>query len=251
MHRELRILVAGCTGLWLTAAAPPTFGQGVLNQSTFEQRLRPIPPALQGGHQGLPTIGAPQRGLPTTGAPTQRAEPPSNYRPASISERYHSASPSEHAPAARARSSGHRPSQQQERPKTSSAMKLPGCPAPSEAEQSEKPMVGFRVEFEFGSARLKPDAVEVLRELGKALNGGLSDQKLFEIEGHTDAVGTFAYNEQLSEARAEAVKEFLIKDMNVAPERLKVVGRAFCEPLNPQNPYAAQNRRVVVINQSS
>ena len=112
-------------------------------------------------------------------------------------------------------------------------------------------MVGFKVEFEFGSAQLKPASVTVLRELGKALNGGLSDQKMFEIEGHTDAVGSFAYNEQLSQARAEAVKEFLIKEMSVAPERLKVVGRAFCEPVNPGNPYAAENRRVIVINQSS
>ena len=39
--------------------------------------------------------------------------------------------------------------------------------------------------------------------------------------------------------------------MSVAPERLKVVGRAFCEPVNPGNPYAAENRRVIVINQSS
>ena len=74
---------------------------------------------------------------------------------------------------------------------------------------------------------------------------------MFEIEGHTDAVGSFAYNEQLSQARAEAVKDFLIKEMSVAPERLKVVGRAFCEPANPGNPYAAENRRVVVVNQSS
>jgi outer membrane protein OmpA-like peptidoglycan-associated protein len=96
-------------------------------------------------------------------------------------------------------------------------------------------MVGFKVEF--GSAQLRPASVAVLRELGKELNGGLSDQKLFEIGEHTDAVGTFGYNEQLSQARAEAVKEFLAKEMNVAPERLKVVGRAFCESVNPSNPY--------------
>ena len=50
----------------------------------------------------------------------------------------------------------------------------------------------------------------------------------------TDAVGTFAYNEHLSRARAEAVKEFLVKEMNVVPERLTAVGRAFCEPADPK-----------------
>jgi OmpA-OmpF porin, OOP family len=231
MHWGYRTFLSACLGLLSATAAQPTFGQGAPNQSTFEQKLRPIPQSLQGGHQGLPTLGAPAR-----------PEPSSSYRPASTSER---------TPAASARSGGQHASAPAARPKAASAAALPGCPALSEAEKAEKPMVGFKVEFEFGSAQLKPASISVLRELGKALNNGLSDQKLFEIEGHTDAVGTFAYNEQLSQARAEAVKEFLIKEMSVAPERLKVAGRAFCEPANPGNPYAAENRRVVVVNQSS
>jgi outer membrane protein OmpA-like peptidoglycan-associated protein len=210
-------------------AAPPAFSQSGLNQSTFEQNLRPIPRSLQGGHQGLPTIGAPSR-----------AERASNYQPASTGER---------ASRGSERTGGRRGSPQTQSAKSSSSPKLPGCAAA--AEPADKPAVGFKVEFEFGSAQLKPAAIDVLRELGKALNGGLGDQKLFEIEGHTDAVGTFAYNEQLSQARAEAVKDFLVKEMSVAPERLKVVGRAFCEPADPRNPSAAGNRRVVVINQSS
>ena len=231
MHWGHRILLSAGLGLLSITAVQPTFGQGMPNQSTFEQKLRPIPQSLQGGHQGLPTLGAPAR-----------PEPSSSYRPASTSER---------APATGARSSGQHASAPASRPKAAPAASLPGCPGPSEAEKTEKPMVGFKVEFEFGSSQLKPASVAVLRELGKALINGLSDQKLFEIEGHTDAVGSFAYNEQLSQARAEAVKEFLVNEMNVAPERLKVVGRAFCELANPRNPYAAENRRVVVINQSS
>jgi outer membrane protein OmpA-like peptidoglycan-associated protein len=230
MYWKNRDCLAGCAALLLMMAPPPAFSQGALNQSTFEQSLRPIPRALQGGHQGLPTVGVPP--------PPER---PSNYRPASTGER--------------ASSAGHRTraqpgSPQPQSAKSSSTPKIPGCPAAAAAEPSDKPMIGFKVEFEFGSTQLKPQAIGVLRELGKALNGGLGDQKLFEIEGHTDAVGTFAYNEQLSQARAEAVKEFLVKEMNVASERLRVVGRAFCEPADPGNPNAAANRRVVVINQA-
>jgi len=231
MHWGYGTFLAAGLGLLSVTAVHPTFGQGVPNQSIFEQKLRPIPPSLQGGHQGLPTLGAPAR-----------PEPPTNYRPASTSER---------APATSARSGGQHEPAPARPPKAASAAPPPGCPAPSEAEKAEKPMVGFKVEFEFGSAKLKPASISVLRELGKALNGGLSDQKMFEIEGHTDAIGNFPYNEQLSQARAEAVKEFLTKEMNVAPERLTVMGRAFCDPANPRHPYAAENRRVVVINQSS
>ena len=112
-------------------------------------------------------------------------------------------------------------------------------------------MIDFKVEFEFGSAELKPESMETLRRLGKALNEGLSDQKQFKIEGHTDAVGTLPYNERLSEMRAAAVKEFLVREMGVSPERLSSAGKAFCQPLDSKDPYGAENRRVVVINQTS
>ena len=112
-------------------------------------------------------------------------------------------------------------------------------------------MRSFKVEFEFGSAQLKPEAVETLQNLGKALNEGLHDQKSFELDGHTDATGTLPYNEELSRLRAEAVKDFLVQKMGVAADRLKVVGKAFCDPADPAHPYGAENRRVVVINDAS
>ena len=77
-------------------------------------------------------------------------------------------------------------------------------------------MIDFKVEFEFGSAQLKAESVQTLSVLGKALNAGLRDQKLFKIEGHTDAVGSLTYNERLSEMRAAAVREFLVRDMGVS-----------------------------------
>ena len=92
------------------------------------------------------------------------------------------------------------------------------------------------------------NTIETLRNLGKALNEELKDQKFFLIEGHTDAVGSRVYNAALSDRRAQAVKAYLVQEMGVSSDRLKTVGKGSSEPVVPNNPYAAQNRRVVVVN---
>jgi OmpA-OmpF porin, OOP family len=100
----------------------------------------------------------------------------------------------------------------------------------------------------FGSAQLKPESIATLRNLANALNQELKDEKLFVIEGHTDRTGTRAYNNALSKHRADTVKEYLVKEMGVSGERLQTVGKGFSEPIDPKHPYAADNRRVVVVN---
>src|SRR5215831_1266937 len=104
------------------------------------------------------------------------------------------------------------------------------------------------ITFEFGSAQLRPESIETLRNLGNALNQQLKDEKAFVIEGHTDRSGTRAYNDALSKRRADAVKDYLATQMAVSPDRLQTVGKGFSEPVDPKHPYAAGNRRVVVIN---
>jgi OmpA-OmpF porin, OOP family len=119
-------------------------------------------------------------------------------------------------------------------------------PAPA---QEAHPSVALNtITFEFGSARLEPESIETLRNLGNALNQQLKDEKVFLIEGHTDRQGSRAYNDELSKRRADAVKDYLVNDMGVAPERLQTVGKGFTEPVNQKNPYAAENRRVVIVN---
>ena len=113
------------------------------------------------------------------------------------------------------------------------------------------PSVTLRtITFQFGSAQLRPESIETLRNLGNALNQQLKDEKAFVIEGHTDRTGARAYNDELSKRRAEAVKEYLVKDLGVSADRLETVGKGFSEPANPRQPYAAENRRVVVVNAS-
>ena len=107
-----------------------------------------------------------------------------------------------------------------------------------------------QITFEFGSMALTQQAKETLTNLGKALNEGLKDKKMFVIEGHTDAAGTAAYNMELSRQRAEAAKAFLVEEMKVDPSRLQAVGKGFSELADPCHPRAAENRRIVVISAS-
>lgn len=110
------------------------------------------------------------------------------------------------------------------------------------------PSVTLRtITFEFGSAQLRPESLETLRNLGNALNQD-PDKKTFLIEGHTDKSGSRVYNDELSKRRADAVKDYLVKEMGVPADRLQTAGKGFSELANPNQPYAAENRRVIVVN---
>jgi len=203
-----------------------SIAQTIPSRTDFAQALAPAPRVLQHGHQGLPIIG---------GAPRADATPTRSAGAWETVSRY------DEAAAGRVRI---------RRVAAVPAKAAPRCADASTEASEGKPMIGFRIEFEFASAQLKPQSIEILRNLGAALNEDLTDQKQFELQGHTDAVGSLEYNEQLSKLRAEAVRDFLVNEMKVSPERLVTTGRGFCELANPSHPYAAENRRVVVINQS-
>jgi outer membrane protein OmpA-like peptidoglycan-associated protein len=107
---------------------------------------------------------------------------------------------------------------------------------------------GQEIQFEFGSNRLTAGAIETVKNLGVALNQGLlKDYRVFLIEGHTDAAGNPTLNLDLSKRRADAVKDFLVREMSVSSDRLQTVGKGSSEPAVPRNPFAAQNRRVNVV----
>ena len=79
---------------------------------------------------------------------------------------------------------------------------------------------------------------EVLMEPGNAA-------KLVEIGGHTNSVGGEAYNQDLSQKRAEAVKAYLVAN-GVPADRLKTVGYGSGQPVPGTDPAAPENRRVML-----
>ena len=73
------------------------------------------------------------------------------------------------------------------------------------------------ITFEPGSAKLRRESRDELRNLGIALNQVVKDGPKLLIEGHTDKKGTAAYNMELSKRRAEAVKDNLVREMGFRP----------------------------------
>lgn len=82
--------------------------------------------------------------------------------------------------------------------------------------------------FDYDRARFKTESYTELNKLETMLR---QNQNMFvEISGHTDAYGKWDYNKQLSQKRAEAVKDYLTKK-GIDPRRIKAVGYGETKPL--------------------
>ena len=99
------------------------------------------------------------------------------------------------------------------------------------------------VQFAFDSADILPAARKQLDALAEGIRL-LPDAKAVVIEGHTDAVGSPQYNEQLSVRRANAVKRYLVAEHRLEAGRLRAVGKGEQEPQAGHDARSAENRRV-------
>jgi OOP family OmpA-OmpF porin len=106
--------------------------------------------------------------------------------------------------------------------------------------------IDLNIAFDFNSAQLSPDSAALLERLSQALQAPQLQAQRFRVEGHTDGKGQAAYNQQLSERRAAAVVQYLAQ-RGVGTERLQAQGKGFSELLKPEDPLAAENRRVRIV----
>lgn len=111
--------------------------------------------------------------------------------------------------------------------------------------------VDLTVPFGFDSAQLTPQGEAALGALGAALKDPALAGARFRIAGHTDARGTDAYNQALSERRAEAARRYLVEQGGVDPARLVATGYGRRQLYDVANPQAASNRRVQVIREEN
>jgi outer membrane protein OmpA-like peptidoglycan-associated protein len=106
-----------------------------------------------------------------------------------------------------------------------------------------------QVHFLFDSSEIQPDSQSILEEIAELLRAH-AELSFIEIQGHTDDVGSPEHNLRLSEARAQAVRDALVR-LGVDASRLSARGYGKEKPLlpnvNPQN--RAKNRRVQLMLQ--
>ena len=100
-------------------------------------------------------------------------------------------------------------------------------------------------EFVQGKADLSESAKFVLHDLAKIMQK--NQEVRLRLEGHTSAEGDAAFNQKLSEARAQAAVTFLIEHEGIDATRLEAEGKGSSEPKNAEDPYAPENRRTEFI----
>jgi outer membrane protein OmpA-like peptidoglycan-associated protein len=101
------------------------------------------------------------------------------------------------------------------------------------------------ITFGFDSYALRSESFGVLDKVAATL--GEYDQTIIEVAGHTDSVGNAAYNQKLSEQRAQAVANYLVS-RGVNRERLMITGAGANHPIasNATEAGRAENRRVEI-----
>ena len=113
---------------------------------------------------------------------------------------------------------------------------------------STKPKIDLEIRFDYNSAEISKTSTEAVQELGKALSNASLKGSTFVVAGHTDAIGGEAYNQDLSERRADTIKKYLVEKYGLTGSDLVTVGYGKTKPKDPNAPLDPVNRRVQVVN---
>ncbi|AXP80745.1 Outer membrane porin F precursor [Mariniflexile rhizosphaerae] len=120
-----------------------------------------------------------------------------------------------------------------------------GCPEVSEEVQKTLNAYAKTILFDTGKSSIKSQSETVLADIIKILNEYPNSK--FTVEGHTDSVGSDKLNQDLSDARALAVKDYLVKN-GIDEFRLSSKGYGESKPIDKNTTAAgrANNRRVEI-----
>jgi outer membrane protein OmpA-like peptidoglycan-associated protein len=111
-----------------------------------------------------------------------------------------------------------------------------------------KPKIDLEIQFDYNSADISKNSVSAVQELGKALSDSSLKGSTFVVAGHTDAIGGEAYNQDLSERRADTIKKYLTEKYGITGSDLVTVGYGKTRPKDANAPMDPANRRVQVVN---
>ncbi|MGY3696312.1 outer membrane protein OmpA-like peptidoglycan-associated protein [Bradyrhizobium sp. USDA 3240] len=113
---------------------------------------------------------------------------------------------------------------------------------------AHKPKIDLEIHFDYNSAEIAKGSTQAVHELGKALADASMKGSTFVVAGHTDAIGSEAYNQDLSERRADTIKNYLVEHYGLNGSDLVTVGYGKTRPKDPSAPMDPTNRRVQVVN---
>jgi outer membrane protein OmpA-like peptidoglycan-associated protein len=116
---------------------------------------------------------------------------------------------------------------------------------------SNKPNIDLEINFDFNSADISAKSLPSVQALGRALTNPDLKGSTFVVAGYTDAAGGEAYNQELSERRADSIKRYLTDKFSIPGPDLVTVGYGKTRLEDPGNPLSEVNRRVKVINMAS
>ncbi|HEY4224022.1 MAG TPA: OmpA family protein [Myxococcota bacterium] len=121
-----------------------------------------------------------------------------------------------------------------------------GCPPPLTLVVIKQCKIEIKqqVQFDVAKSTIKPASAKLLAEVGSAVRS-LAELKKVVIEGHTDDQGGADYNMELSQERANAVRQWLIDKEHVNADLLEAVGYGLTRPIasNRTSQGRQQNRR--------
>lgn len=115
-----------------------------------------------------------------------------------------------------------------------------GCPPPIE----ENVKIAIGVLFASGKADINETSTDDIKKLGEFMQTYPTTTTV--IEGHTDSVGSAALNKKLSQSRADAVRDYLVKNYGIDSSRIKAVGYGSERPVadNATAEGRKMNRRI-------
>jgi outer membrane protein OmpA-like peptidoglycan-associated protein len=125
-------------------------------------------------------------------------------------------------------------------------------PEPRVEITDDKIVIREKIQFEHNKARIRWESDDLLAEIAQVMNQNPRIKKI-RIEGHASADGSHEHNVELSKRRAKAVLDHLVREGQVAPERLESEGYGPDRPIADNETEAGReaNRRVefVIVEQ--
>lgn len=119
------------------------------------------------------------------------------------------------------------------------------APEPVVAPTTTKVVLNADTFFDFDKSTIKPEGRQILNQVAEQVSA--IELETLIATGHTDSTGPDAYNQKLSERRANSVKEYLVS-RGVPADRIYTEGKGEAEPVatNATREGRAQNRRVEI-----